>query len=149
MVPTTTATLFYEKLHLCDFSVFLISKTNVVNYLLSPGSLDFLPLEFFFNMFLPVVNRLVSSSNGLVGVRERADDTFCIEPWRRPTLSWGGEPFPWGVAEALRGRPPGNGIGESKGGVRMRLRGVRQRPMLTGDGQAEWLRWYEDEEEDL
>ncbi|KAG7229288.1 hypothetical protein INR49_012946 [Caranx melampygus] len=45
-----------------------------------------------------------------------------------------------GVAEALRGRPPGNGIVASKGGVRMRLRGVRQRPMLTGDGQAEWLR---------
>lgn len=61
---------------------------------LSPGSLDFRPLEFFFNMFLPVVNRLVSSSNGLVGVRDRAVDTFCMEPWRRPTLSWGGEPFP-------------------------------------------------------
>ena len=138
----------------CGINAFCFYEQSVVSYvcafdLLSPGSLDFRPLEFFFSMFLPVVNRLVSSSKGLVGVRERAVDTFCIEPCRRLTPSWGGEPFPWGVAEALRGSPPGNGIGASKGGVRMRLRGVRQRPMLTGEGQAEWLRWYEVEEEDL
>lgn len=88
-----------------------------------------------------MVNKLVSSSRGLVGVLERAVDTFCMDPCSRPVPSCGGEPLPWGVAEALRGRPPGNGSGASKGGVRMRLRGVRQRPMLTGDGQAEWLRW--------
>ncbi|TNN41667.1 hypothetical protein EYF80_048165 [Liparis tanakae] len=55
--------------------------------LLSPGSLDFRPLAFFFSMFLPVVNRLVSSSSGLVGVRERPVDTFCMEPWSRPAPS--------------------------------------------------------------
>lgn len=82
---------------------------------------------------------MVSSSRGLVGVRERPVDTFCIDPCSLPpaTQSWGGEPFPWGVAEALRGSPPGKGMGVSKGGARIRLRGVRQRPMLTGEGQAE------------
>ena len=109
--------------------------------------MDFLPLAFFFSMFRPVVNRLVSSSRGLVGVRDLPPprDTFCMEPCSRQ--SWGGEPFPWGVAEALRGSPPGGkGRLESKGGALIRLRGVRQRPMLTGEGQAERLRWQEDED---
>ena len=48
--------------------------------------------------------------------------------------------MPWGVAEALRGRA-GPEKGPSKAGALMRLSGVRQRPMLTGEGQAEWLRW--------
>ena len=49
------------------------------------------------------------------------------------------------MAEALLGNPPppGNGMLEaSKGAALIRLSGVRQRPMLTGEGQAEWLRWY-------
>lgn len=47
------------------------TRKNYIKDLLSAGSLDLLPLEDFLRRLLPEVKRLVSSSRGLVGVRER------------------------------------------------------------------------------
>lgn len=112
------------------------------------------PPDPFLSMFLLEENKLLSSSSGLVGVRQPrppdpeldppdppdAVETFCMDPpWmleefeRRP-LSW----EPCDTPEALRGIVPV--IRASYGGGRLRLRGVKERPILIGDGQAEWLR---------
>ncbi|TNN34035.1 hypothetical protein EYF80_055799 [Liparis tanakae] len=87
------------------------------------------------------VNRLLSSSNGLVGVRDLID-TFCMEPWVEEELLSLTPPsldLCEDEEEEERGiLPPA--IRASYGGGLFKLRGVRERPMLTGEGHADWLR---------
>lgn len=103
-------------------------------------------------MLRPEENKLLSSSRGLVGVRQprppdpelepEAVETFCMEP--PCTLEeFESRPLsrdPCATPEALRGIVPV--MRASYGGGRFRVSGVNARPILTGDGQAEWLRGY-------
>lgn len=86
---------------------------------------------------------LFSSSNGLVGVCDLID-TFCMEPWVEEELLSLHPPSPAlceddDDEDEERGILPPD-ISVSYGGGLFRLRGVRERHMLTGDGHADWLR---------
>lgn len=86
---------------------------------------------------------MLSSSNGLGGVCDLID-TFCMEPWVEEELLSLALASPAlcedeDEEEEERGiLPPA--IRVSYGGGLFRLKGVRERPMLTGEGHADWLR---------
>lgn len=86
----------------------------------------------------------MSSSSGLVGVWDLID-TFCMDPWVEEELLSLAPPPSWFLCEDEdeeddeRGMLP-PAIRASYGGGLFRLSGVRARPMLTGEGHADWLR---------
>lgn len=71
-------------------------------------------------------------------------DTFCIEPWVEEELLSLAPPSlarceDEDEEDEERGMLP-PAIRTSYGGGLFRLSGVRERPMLTGEGHADWLR---------
>lgn len=107
------------------------------------ASLLFLVPDPLFVICLPEANRLLSSSNGLVGVSDLVD-TFCMDPWvEEELLSLA--PLSPALCEEEEDEDEERGmlppaIRTSYGGGLFKLRGVRVRPILTGDGHADWLR---------
>jgi len=74
-IQSSAVFAFCQVLDLVKYSgnCYSLSKNekNCIKNLLSAGSLDLLPLEDFLRRLRPEVKRLISSSRGLVGVRER------------------------------------------------------------------------------